>query len=325
VHRCFLVSLNIHSFTVTAGEAKRRLDQYLTTHLVKLSRARVQDLIEKGLVRVNGVVVPRASLHLKTGDQVEAEWTPAGPLKAQPEDIHLDALYEDDDLVVINKPSGMAVHSGGGIYSGTLVNALLHRFQSLSRVGGEQRPGLVHRLDRLTSGALVVAKNDVAHRRLAAQFAGRRVEKYYLALVQGAVKKAEGEIAAPIGRDLVRRVRMTARRREGAPGVRSALSRYRVLQRYSGFDPLGDLTLLEVKISTGRMHQIRVHLSSIGHPVIGDTMYGARGGLLDRNFLHARRLIFTQPTSQGRITVTAPLPDELEQFLLRLGPLPSLI
>ncbi len=308
---------NTDGFTVTAGEAKRRLDQYLTTHLVKLSRQRVQELIEKGLVRVNGAVSLRASLHLKMGDRVEAEWTPAGPLRAQPEDIHLDVLYEDDDLVVINKPSGMAVHAGGGVRTGTLVNALLHRFAALSRVGGEQRPGLVHRLDRLTSGALVVAKNDVAHRRLAAQFAERRVEKYYLALVQGRVKRDEGEIDAPIGRDLIRRVRMTARRREGAPGVRSALSRYRVLERYP------EMTLLEVKISTGRMHQIRVHLSSIGHPVVGDTMYGAKGGVLARNFLHARRLIFSQPSNGRRITVIAPLPAELEAFLVRLGPLPA--
>lgn len=305
---------SVHSFTVTAGEAGRRLDQYLTTHLEKLSRARVQELIEAGRVRVNGVPALRASLHLKAGQAVAAEWVPAGPLRAQPEDIPLEALYEDDDLVVVNKPAGMAVHAGGGVHSGTLVNALLHRFASLSRVGGEQRPGLVHRLDRLTSGALVAAKNDVAHRRLAAQFAERRVEKIYLALVQGNVKKAEGEISAPIGRDLVRRVRMTARRREGASGVRSALSHYRVLQRY------GDFTLLEVKISTGRMHQIRVHLSSIGHPVVGDTMYGAQGGVLARNFLHSWRISFTQPTSGQRLTVQAPLPEELKEFLARLGP-----
>lgn len=311
------------SFTVTAGEAGRRLDQYLTTHLVKLSRERVQGLIELGSVQVNKEVQKRASLRLKWGDVVDAEWAPTAPLKARAENIPLEILYEDEDLVVVNKPAGMAVHAGGGVHSGTLVNALLHHFSTLSRVGGEQRPGLVHRLDRMTSGVLIAAKNDVAHRRLAAQFHDRHVEKTYLALVQGRVKKDEGEINLPIGRDLVRRVRMTARRSIGAPGVRTALSRYRVLARYASGE--GELTLLEVKIATGRMHQIRVHLASLGHPVVGDTMYGARGGVLDRNFLHARRISFTQPSNRTRITVEAPLPESLQRFLEPWGPLPSLL
>jgi len=311
------------NFTVTAGEAGRRLDQYLTTHLVKLSRERVQGLIEGGSVQVNGSAQKRASVRLKCGDVVDAAWAPAAPLKARAENIPLEILYEDDDLVVVNKPAGMAVHAGGGVHSGTLVNALLHHFASLSRVGGEQRPGLVHRLDRMTSGVLVAAKNDVAHRRLALQFHDRQVEKTYLALVHGRVKKDEGEISLPIGRDLVRRVRMTARRRLGAPGVRHALSRYHVLARYVCGD--SEVTLLEVKISTGRMHQIRVHLASLGHPVVGDTMYGARGGVLDRNFLHARRISFAQPSSRQRITVEAPLPDSLVRFLEPWGPLPSLL
>lgn len=310
---------NVFSFTVTAGEAGRRLDQYLTTHLEKLSRARVQELIEQGRVRVGGVTAARASLRLKSGDAVEAEWTPPGPLRAQPEPLPLDILHEDEHLVVVNKPAGMPVHAGGGIRAGTLVNALLYHFDNLSDVGGELRPGLVHRLDRMTSGVLLVAKNNLAHRRLAAQFAARRVEKTYLALVERQVKKEEGSIASPIGRDLVRRVRMTARRRVGAPGVRQAASHYRVLHRYQ------DFTLLEVKISTGRMHQIRVHLSSIGHPVVGDTLYGARGGVLARNFLHARRIVFTHPSSGQRLDFAAPLPQELVQFLAALGPLPALL
>jgi 23S rRNA pseudouridine1911/1915/1917 synthase len=306
-------------FTVSAGEAGRRLDQYLTTHLVKLSRARVQELIDTERVQINGTVVKRSSLKVRGDDVVAAEWTLPATSKAEAEDIPLEALYEDDDCVVINKPSGMAVHAGGGVRTGTLVNALLHRFADLSRVGGAQRPGLVHRLDRLTSGALVAAKNDEAHRKLASQFSDRTVEKTYIALVQGLVKKASGEIDAPIGRDMVRRTRMTSRRREGAPGVRTALSYYKVVKRYAGVLPGGgDATLLEVRIATGRMHQIRVHMASIGHPVVGDTMYGARGGVLNRNFLHAARLSFTQPTTGERITVEAPLPKELAGFLALL-------
>jgi len=307
------------SFTVTAGEAGRRIDQYLVTHLVKLSRARVQELIDGERVLVNGKPNTRASSRVKTGDVVETEWTLPPTSRAEPEDIPLEALYEDDDCVVINKPAGMAVHAGGGVRLGTLVNALLFRFTNLSKVGGAVRPGLVHRLDRQTSGVLVCAKNDEAHRKLANQFSDRTVEKTYMALAQGLVKKDTGEISSPIGRDMVRRTRMTSRRPEGAPGVRSALSYYKVLQRFHGVLPGGgDATLLEIRIATGRMHQIRVHLASIGHAVVGDTMYGARGGVLDRNFLHARRLIFTQPTTGQRLTVEAPLPRELEEFLARL-------
>jgi 23S rRNA pseudouridine1911/1915/1917 synthase len=202
------------------------------------------------------------------------------------------------------------------VRTGTLVNALLHRFASLSRVGGAQRPGLVHRLDRMTSGALVAAKSDEAHRVLAKQFSDRTTEKTYIALVQGSVKKPAGEISSPIGRDMVRRTRMTSRRREGAPGVRTALTYYKVLKRFTGVLPGGgDATLIEVRIATGRMHQIRVHMASLGHPVVGDTMYGGRGGVLARNFLHAARLTFTQPTTGQRITVEAPLPKELADFL----------
>jgi 23S rRNA pseudouridine1911/1915/1917 synthase len=245
-------------------------------------------------------------------------------LRAYPEAIPLDILYEDEDVVAINKPSGMVVHLGAGIRSGTLVNALLHHLQSLSQVGGELRPGIVHRLDRNTSGVLLVAKNDVAHQALAAQFAGRTVEKQYLALVHGTVKAERGEIAAPISRDRLRRARMTTRRRPG-PGVRAALSRYRVLRRFRGF------TLLEVQILTGRTHQVRVHLASLGHPVVGDTLYGAPGNLptgpsatqqptLPRNFLHAARIGFRHPRTGSPVEVRAPAPQELDDFLSRLAP-----
>ena len=273
----------------------------------------------------------------------------------------MEILYEDEDLVAIHKPAGMVVHIGAGVRSGTLVNALLHHFQSLSRMGGELRPGIVHRLDRNTSGVLLVAKSDGAHRNLAAQFAERKIEKDYIALVHGALRQEEATICAPIARDRVRRTRMTARRREG----RQALTRYRVLHRYRGF------TLLQVQIFTGRTHQVRVHLSSIGHPVVGDTLYGApallpgelfppasmssaaaspeseagqspppqqarssrrfrdlsraqsREGLptLNRNFLHAARLRFRHPRTEQPMEVRSPLPPELEQFLGRLLPL----
>jgi len=212
--------------------------------------------------------------------------------------------------VAINKPAGMVVHAGAGCRSGTLVNALLHRFKSLSGLSGELRPGIVHRLDRYTSGVILVARHDAAHRRLAEQFAGRQVEKLYIALVHGAVKQEQGRIEKPIARDPVRRVRMTARLGRG----RTALTEYRVLQRFRRF------TLLEVRIGTGRTHQIRVHMAGIGHPVVGDRLYGAPAEVegmpaLGRYFLHARRIQFRKPSTGDPVTVEAPLPEELEGWL----------
>jgi len=199
----------------------------------------------------------------------------------------------------------MVVHAGAGRHSGTLVNAVLHRFGKLSTVAGELRPGVVHRLDRLTSGVILIARNDAAHRDLAEQFASRQVEKIYIALVHGRLKSDQGRITTPITRDPVRRVRMTARLAHG----RHAVTSYQVLKRFEGF------TLLEVKIGTGRTHQIRVHLASIGHPVVGDTLYGAPPSELGRYFLHAREISFTSPSTGQRIRVAAPLPAELEAVL----------
>ncbi|HJT88492.1 MAG TPA: RluA family pseudouridine synthase, partial [Bryobacteraceae bacterium] len=235
--------------------------------------------------------------------------------RAEPEPIPLRVLYEDEDLVAIDKPAGMAVHAGAGIHSGTLVNALLHRFGALSGIGGALRPGIVHRLDRFTSGVLLAAKNDAAHQALAAQFSSRRVEKTYLALVHGAVKGETGRIDRPIARDPSRRVRMTARLGQG----RAAWTEYRVLRRWAQF------TLLEVRIGTGRTHQIRAHLSSIGHPVAGDTLYGAAARVegrppLGRYFLHAFRIRFRQPSTGIEITVEAPLPEELALWMAGLAP-----
>jgi 23S rRNA pseudouridine1911/1915/1917 synthase len=241
---------------------------------------------------------------------VDVEPAEAPPLHAEPEAIPLAVLYEDPDLVAIDKPAGMVVHAGAGVHSGTVVNALLHRFGRLSGVAGPLRPGIVHRLDRYTSGVLLVAKNDAAHQRLAEQFSGRQIEKVYLALVHGKVKNESGRMERPIARDPVRRTRMTTRLDKG----RAAWSEYRVLRRFERF------TLLEVRIGTGRTHQIRVHLSSIGHPVAGDTLYGAPAKIegrppLGRFFLHARRIRFHQPTTGEEIVVESPLPAELEEWM----------
>ncbi len=288
----------------------------LHERLPEFSRSRIQRWIEDGRVLVDGRR-ERASHLIRAGQTVDVEPAEAPPLHAIPEAIPLTILYEDEDVVAIDKPAGMVVHAGAGVHAGTLVNALLHRFGALSGVGGALRPGIVHRLDRFTSGVLLVAKNDAAHQRLAAQFSGRQVEKIYLALVHGNVKSESGRIDRPIARDPVRRVRMTARLEEG----RAAWSEYRVLGRFqpqaartSGF------TLLEVRIGTGRTHQIRVHLSSLGHPVVGDSLYGAPEKVegrppLGRYFLHAHRIRFHLPSTGAEMSVVSPLPAELESWM----------
>ncbi len=287
-------------------DAGKRLDHLLQARLARFSRSRLQEWMRAGRVLVNGTA-QKPSYSVRAGDVVDVEPADLSPLDASPEAIPLSVLYEDDDLVAIDKPAGMVVHSGAGVRSGTLVNALLGRFQSLSSVGGAMRPGIVHRLDRFTSGVVLVAKNDAAHRRLSEQFAARKVEKTYLTLVHGIVKLDRGKIDKPIARDPVRRVRMTTRLANG----RQAWSEYRVLRRFEKF------TLLEVRIGTGRTHQIRVHLSSIGHPVAGDRLYGAPAGA-DRYFLHAHRIRFAQPSTGEPIEIVSPLPAELEAWMTRL-------
>jgi 23S rRNA pseudouridine1911/1915/1917 synthase len=295
-------------FQVNLRDAGQRLDNWLHARLPETSRSRIQDWIKQGNVQVNGST-SRASHILRAEDAINVQPAEAPPLHATAEDIPLATLYEDADLVAIDKPAGMVVHAGAGVHAGTLVNALLHRFQNLSGVGGALRPGIVHRLDRFTSGVLLVAKNDTAHRALAEQFAGRQVTKTYLALVQGEVKPDAGRIDRPISRDPVHRTRMTARLAEG----RAAWSEYKVLRRYAGY------TLLEVRIGTGRTHQIRVHLSSLKYPVVGDTLYGAVAQPeLGRYFLHAHRIEFQQPTTGVPIVVVSPLAPELEAWLARL-------
>ncbi|MGA2269211.1 MAG: RluA family pseudouridine synthase [Bryobacteraceae bacterium] len=291
------------------NEAGKRLDQMLHERLPQYSRSRIQQWIQTGRVLVNGAQ-KRPSHALRAGETIDVEPAEAPPLRAVPEAIPLAVLYEDEDVVAIDKRAGMVVHAGAGVHSGTVVNALLHRFGALSGVAGALRPGIVHRLDRYTSGVLLVARNDAAHQRLAAQFSGRQVEKVYLALVHGRVKRESGRIERPIARDPARRTRMTARLAEG----RAAWSEYRVLCRFEGF------TLLEVRIGTGRTHQIRAHLSSIGHPVAGDTLYGAPAKIegrppLNRYFLHAHRIRFHQPSTGEEIAVESPLPPELEAWM----------
>jgi 23S rRNA pseudouridine1911/1915/1917 synthase len=234
-------------------------------------------------------------------------------LKAAPENLPVEILYEDNAVVAINKPAGLVVHAGAGVESGTLVNRLVNHFQALSQIGGELRPGIVHRLDKGTSGVLLVARTDAAHRALAAQFSERSVEKIYFALVQGRVRDENGRVDKPIARDPVHRTRMTARLESG----RTALTTYRVLERFEKF------TYLEVRIGTGRTHQIRVHLASIGNPVAGDRLYGARtNGPAseegERIFLHAGRISFNTPDSGERVSVEAALPGDLERWLVRL-------
>ena len=311
----------------TIEDAGKRLDQFLAGQLSGSSRARVQQLIAEEKVRVNDDVA-KASLRLRGGERItilgEAK---SAPLRAMPEEIALDIVYEDDDLAVVNKAAGMMVHAGAGATDdernrGTLVNALLHRFGQLSGVGGELRPGIVHRLDKATSGLIVVAKNDEAHRKLAAQFARRVVKKTYIALVHGWVKQDRGTIRSSISRDRVRRTRMTTK----LSGGREAITHFTVQERIDS--KYGKFTLLEVRIDTGRTHQIRVHLASLRHPVVGDTLYGAPREMsgkneaaisLPRNFLHAAELQLQHPRSGVALSFARPLPLELQGFLEKIA------
>ena len=325
----------IEELVVPVEAAGWRLDQFLAGHLDGVSRSRVQQLVEQGDVLVEGKH-EKASLKLRGGESIQVHGQQHTiPLEARAEDIPLEVVYEDDDLAVINKPAGMMVHAGSGATDearsgGTLVNALLHRFKTLSSVGGDLRPGIVHRLDKETSGLIVIARNDKTHEALAEMFAGRRVTKTYIALVQGKLPEEFATIQAPIGRDSVRRTRMTTRRLDGA---RHAVSHYRVVERLE--TRFGPFTLARVRIETGRTHQIRVHMASISHPVVGDTLYGAPARIvalplsttrkaarevleLDRNFLHSSELEFAHPTSGKTIQLQSPLPAELADFLRQL-------
>lgn len=304
------------SFAVPEESAGRRLDAFLADRITSWSRSRLQQLIEDGEVVVNGRTA-KPSYKLRASDQVDAELTALPLASFAPEDIPIEIVYEDDDLVVVNKPAGMVVHPAAGVASGTLANALAFHFQKLSNGSGEARPGIVHRLDKDTSGLLVVAKTESAHDDLADQFRARDVFKSYVALVHGQLEKDRGDINQPIARDPRQRTRMAVVR-----GGRSALSLYRVRQRFDRF------TLLDVELKTGRTHQIRVHLAWLKHPVVGDGTYG--GGRdntvvdpvirshiakLGRQFLHAEQLGFRHPRTQEFKKFSTPLPAELGEFL----------
>jgi 23S rRNA pseudouridine1911/1915/1917 synthase len=322
----------IQTLAVPLDEKGQRLDQWLASRLPDVSRVRIQQLIEQKKILVNGKS-PKPSMKLRGGEEIvvtgEVELP---PLKAFAEDIPLDIVYEDESIAVVNKPAGMSVHAGSGKDEagnrGTMVNALLHRFNGLSTIGGELRPGIVHRLDKETSGLVLVAKSDLAHRKLAEQFARREVKKTYIALVHGWPKMTKGTINAAISRDMVRRARMTTRRAGQSRPGREAITHWQVTKQLEG--EYGKFSLLEVKIETGRTHQIRVHLSSIGHPVAGDTLYGAPGpksyggtapevASLKRNFLHAFAIQFRHPISDRPLSLQQPLPAELSDFLRRIG------
>ena len=290
-------------------DSGKRLDAFLHEALPEYSRSRLQTWIRADRVRVDGRAA-RASYLLRGGESIAVTPAELPALKAEPEALPLSILYEDADVVVVDKPAGMVVHAGAGHARGTLVNALLHRFEALSSVNGDLRPGIVHRLDRETSGVLVVARTDRAHRSLAAQFHEREVEKTYLALVHGRMRQSSGRIATAIARDPARRIRMTTRLATG----RAALTEFRVLDQFDKF------SFLEVRIGTGRTHQIRVHLASIGRPIVGDRVYGAPAAIpglpaLGRFFLHAHRLRFRSPSTGEWISVESPLAPELADFL----------
>jgi 23S rRNA pseudouridine1911/1915/1917 synthase len=293
---------------IDESDRGQRLDSVLHRRLPEYSRSRLQTWIREGRVQVDGMPA-RPSTVLRGAERIAVDPGELPALKAQPEDIPLSILYEDSGVVVIDKPAGMVVHAGAGIHQGTLVNALLHRFGQLSELGGELRPGIVHRLDRFTSGALLVAKNDAAHRDVAAQFQARSVEKIYLALVEGALTGA-GRIRDPIARDPRNRARMTARLRTG----RAALTDWKAIENYR------DFTLLETKLGTGRTHQIRAHMAALEHPVAGDRLYGAKASPWNRYFLHAHRLAFRSPATEERVTVVSPLPPGLVEWKCSLSP-----
>ncbi len=287
-------------------DAGKRLDHYLKEQFPEHSRALLQEWIKAGRVTVNGGKA-KASLALRGGERIELEPAERPPLRAEAEDLPLSLLYQDAAMLAVNKPAGMVVHAGAGVHSGTLVNALLHHAASLSTGSAPLRPGIVHRLDKETSGVILIAKNDAAHQHLAAQFASRKVEKIYLAMVHGDMEGDAGRVDTPIARDPQRRTRMTARLGTG----RSALTFWRVLKRF------GKFTYLEVKIGTGRTHQIRVHLSSLRHAIAGDRLYGAppQPSLGSRFFLHAARIRVISPATGEPVSIEAPLAPELQSWM----------
>jgi len=287
----------------TAEEGGQRLDLFLAQRAQGLSRSRVKRLILEGHALVNSEIAGPAR-RIKAGDTVSLSVPPPAAMSLAPEVIPLRVVYQDEHLLVVDKPAGLAVHPAPGHPSGTLVNALLALCPDLSGIGGELRPGIVHRLDKDTSGLMVVAKSDAAHQELSRQWKARSVRKGYLALVAGRPAPAEGVVDAPVGRDPRNRKRMAI-----VPGGRAARTRYRTLRAV-----VGD-TLVELFPETGRTHQIRVHMAALGHPLVGDALYGHRDPRLPRQFLHAHSLAFVHPATGRRMEFASPLPEELARLL----------
>jgi 23S rRNA pseudouridine1911/1915/1917 synthase len=306
-----------HHFTVTPEDAGQRLDLFLVGVLPEQSRSAIQRLIRDGRVQLGDNRQARANTAVRPGEHVSVDIPGPAPAKPEAEALPLQIVYEDSDLLVVDKPPGMVVHPAAGQLHGTLVNALLHHVHDLSGIGGEERPGIVHRLDRGTSGLLVVAKHDVAHRALAKQFQERAIEKEYIALAWGVVH-AGRRIEEPIGRDPQERKKMSTRARRS----REAVTRVKAAEDLDG------VSLLHLAIATGRTHQIRVHLSAIGHPVVGDRLYGGvhrrvaphlrAVHRLERPFLHAARLAFAHPADGRRMEFESPLPEDLQDVLQQI-------
>jgi len=312
----------VYHLKVSSDEAQRRLDVYLTSALAKISRAQIRKLIDNGHVRIEGRNA-KASYVVKESDRIAVEIPPPQAYDVLPEEIPLEVLYEDEDIIVINKPAGMVVHPAAGHIRGTLVNALLAHCRDLSGIGGEMKPGIVHRLDRGTSGVMVVAKNDVTHLSLSQQFRDRSVKKIYTALIYGPIKPDDGVIEKPIGRSVKDRKVFSSQTRKG----RIASTEWHVIKRYGT-----DLTLLEIRLHTGRTHQIRVHMKELGHPLVGDLTYGSvrqikrisdrsRQKLVAsfaRPALHATRLGFMHPVRDEWMEFEAPLPEDFRKLLSNL-------
>lgn len=292
-------------FIIEAQEAGQRLDRYLSKNIEEYSRSAIQTIIREGNVTINDRI-GKSNYRLKQGDKISVSVSPLSKPQLIPENIHLDIIYQDDDIAVINKPQGMVVHPAAGNYSGTLVNALLYHFDSLSTINSEFRPGIVHRIDKDTSGLLVIAKNNFSHLSLAKQIQNREVVRVYHAITEDNWKEDEGTISAPIGRSLADRKKMAV-----IEDGRQAVTHYRVLERF------GSHTYMELKLETGRTHQIRVHLSHLKRPIIGDPVYGRRKQMfnLKGQALHALKLTLTHPRNNEIMTFHAPLPEYFEKLL----------
>lgn len=307
----------VYRFKVEENAAGKRLDQFLTSSVPSLSRSQIQRLIEKGNVLVNSER-ERCSFRVRINDEIEMVVPPPEEISLSPEPIPLDIIYEDQDLLVINKPPGLVVHPAAGHKSGTLVNALLYHCPDLSGIGGYLRPGIVHRLDKDTSGLLLVSKSDLAHRELTAQLKARKIKRRYLALVHGEVREDKGVVDAPIGRDPIDRKKFAVLSKDNPYG-REARTYYRVKERFPGY------TLLDVELETGRTHQIRVHMAYAGYPVAGDPVYGPRRNPLNLpgQALHAYRITFSHPRTGELLDFAVSPPPAFSQALDYLRSLKS--